>query len=113
MKFSLKYRGLMIRRPRSNYERTRSETLLKVKSHKEREAKVMGYNPGSNFNLKIQFEAGKYAKLMGSLKCILPNGTKLDVGSGFSDSERKSPPAIGSIITLKYQELTDYGKRFF
>jgi DNA ligase-1 len=31
------------------------------------------------------------------------------VGTGFSDAMRANPPAIGSTITFRYQELTDAG----
>src|SRR6185437_1012403 len=35
--------------------------------------------------------------------------TRVDVGTGFSDAERENPPPIGSIITFRYQELSDAG----
>src|SRR5262249_51215436 len=31
------------------------------------------------------------------------------VGTGFSDAERGAPPPVGSIITFRYQELSDSG----
>ncbi|HJZ90046.1 MAG TPA: WGR domain-containing protein, partial [Gemmataceae bacterium] len=31
------------------------------------------------------------------------------VGTGFSDKQREAPPPIGSIITFRYQELSDAG----
>jgi DNA ligase-1 len=31
------------------------------------------------------------------------------VGTGFSDAERENPPAVGSLITFRYQELSDGG----
>ncbi len=34
---------------------------------------------------------------------------KFKVGTGFSDHQREHPPAINSIITYKFQELTDDG----
>jgi DNA ligase-1 len=31
------------------------------------------------------------------------------VGTGFTDAEREQPPAVGTTITFRYQELTDRG----
>ena len=39
----------------------------------------------------------------------LESGTRFAVGTGFSDAEREHPPAIGSVITFRYQELSDGG----
>ncbi len=40
-------------------------------------------------------------------------GTKVSqtfsVGTGFSDAQRENPPAVGSVITYRYQEMTDRG----
>ena len=41
--------------------------------------------------------------------CELPQGAKFNVGTGFTDAEREAPPAIGSVITVRYQELSDDG----
>jgi len=91
--------GLMLRQPGSKYVEGRSSTLLKVKTFFDAEARVMGYVPG----------AGKYKGKTGGLLVELPNGTSFSVGTGLSDAERDAPPPIGSIITFRYQELTDGG----
>jgi DNA ligase-1 len=39
----------------------------------------------------------------------MPDGTTFSVGTGFSDAERESPPAVGSLITFRYQELSEAG----
>jgi DNA ligase-1 len=39
----------------------------------------------------------------------LPDGTQFSVGTGFSDKQREQPPTIGSLITFRYQELSDRG----
>jgi DNA ligase-1 len=39
----------------------------------------------------------------------LEDGTSFSLGTGFSDRERENPPAIGSKVTFRYQELTDGG----
>ena len=60
----------------------------------------MGYNPGK----------GKYTGLVGSLRVALPDGTRFAVGSGLSDAERETPPALGATITFKHHGWTHLGK---
>ena len=91
--------GLMMRQPGSRYEVGRSTTLLKVKSFRDAEAQVRGHQPG----------AGRHKGRLGALLVELPDGTRFSVGTGFSDAERAAPPAIGSVITFRYQELSDGG----
>jgi DNA ligase 1 len=91
--------GLMLRRPGSAYEVGRSSTLLKVKSFRDAEAQVIGYVAG----------AGRHKGRIGALRARMPDGTEFSVGTGLSDAERDSPPAIGSVITYRYQELSDGG----
>ncbi len=91
--------GLMLRKPNSRYEACRSFTLLKVKTFHDAEARVLDHLPG----------AGKHKGRLGALEVELANGTKFSVGTGFSDYERENPPPIGSIVTFRYQELTDAG----
>jgi DNA ligase-1 len=91
--------GLMLRRPGSKYEVGRSTSLLKVKSFHDSEARVVGHEPG----------AGRHKGRLGALLVELTNGTRFAVGTGFSDAEREHPPAIGSVITFRYQELSDGG----
>ncbi|MEM7152200.1 MAG: DNA ligase [Myxococcota bacterium] len=91
--------GLMLRRPRSRYEVGRSETLLKVKTFFDTEAIIVGYQDG----------AGRHEGRVGALHLELPDGTRFKVGTGLSDAEREAPPAVGEVITVKYQELTDAG----
>ena len=38
-----------------------------------------------------------------------PSGLTFSVGTGFSDAQRQNPPAVGSLITYRYQEMTDRG----
>src|SRR5262249_2139633 len=93
---SLGGEGLMMRQPGSLYIAGRSPTLLKVKRFHDAEAKVIGYVPGE----------GKHAGRVGSLRAELPNGVQFSVGTGLKDADRVTPPAIGTTITFKYQELT-------
>jgi DNA ligase 1 len=91
--------GLMFRQPGSPYEAGRSDTLLKVKSFADAEARVVGHEPGK----------GRHKGRLGALLIELSNGVKFAVGTGLSDAERNSPPPVGSSITFRYQELTDGG----
>jgi len=91
--------GLMLRKPGSHYERTRSTTLLKVKKFLDAEAVVLGYEAG----------LGRHKGRVGALTARLGNGKEFKVGTGLKDKERENPPAVGSIINVKYQELTKDG----
>lgn len=91
--------GLMLRQPGSKYEVGRSFSLLKVKTFHDAEAKVLEHLPGT----------GRHKGRMGALSVEMSGGVRFSVGTGFSDAERESPPPVGSIITFRYQELSDRG----
>ncbi len=91
--------GLMLRQPASHYVVGRSSTLLKVKTFHDAEARVVGHQPG----------AGRHKGRLGALLVRLPDGTEFSVGTGLSDAEREIPPPVGSLITFRYQELSDGG----
>ena len=91
--------GLMLREPGSHYEVGRSTTLLKVKTFFDAEARVVAHLPGR----------GRHKGRLGALEVVTPEGVTFSVGTGFSDAEREDPPVLGSIVTYRYQELTDTG----
>lgn len=91
--------GLMLRQPRSAYVFGRSTTLLKVKRFHDAEATVVGHEPGR----------GRHKGRLGALLVEMAGGTRFAVGTGLSDAQRTRPPAIGSTITFRYQELSDGG----
>jgi DNA ligase-1 len=91
--------GLMLRQAESKYVAGRSATLLKVKSFKDDEAVVIGHQPGT----------GRHKGRLGALLVRLASGKEFAIGTGFSDKEREKPPAVGSTVTFKYQELSDGG----
>ncbi|CAF0877475.1 unnamed protein product [Adineta ricciae] len=91
--------GIMLRKPGSLYENKRSSTLLKVKTFYDEEALVVGHKPGK----------GNFTGVLGAVTCQLPNGKRFDVGSGFDMSQRRNPPKKGSVITFKFQELSNAG----
>lgn len=91
--------GLMLRQPGSEYEVGRSMTLLKVKSFRDAEAVVLAHQPG----------AGRHRGRLGALLVQMADGTQFAVGTGFSDAQRAAPPPVGSVISFRYQELSDGG----
>ena len=91
--------GLMLRQPASIYEAGRSMTLLKVKTFHDEDAVVVDYVKGK----------GRHKGRLGALVVRLADGTEFSVGTGFTDKQRNNPPAIGSTITFRYQELSDGG----
>ncbi|KAG6961107.1 hypothetical protein JG688_00009275 [Phytophthora aleatoria] len=91
--------GLMVREPGSKYAQGRSSSLLKIKSFHDGEAEVLAYEDGK----------GKYVGMVGALRCRMASGKMFKVASGLSDQQRGKPPAIGSIIVYKCQELTNDG----
>jgi DNA ligase-1 len=90
--------GVMLRNPDMDYEQKRTSNLLKVKRFIDDEAVVLGTTRGQG-------------RLLGTMGALLVKwkGKQFKVGSGFSDAERHKPPARGSVITFRYQELTKGG----
>lgn len=91
--------GLMLHLADAPYETGRSDVLLKVKPWQDAEAIVMGYEAGR----------GKHRGAMGALRLQMPNGHQFFLGTGFSDLQRRNPPAIGATVTYRYRELTTSG----
>ena len=92
--------GLMLRNPKAAYSAGRSKNLLKVKRTLDAEARVVGHDEGK----------GKHQGRLGALQCtMIPEGKAFKLGTGFTDAQRENPPAIGTIVTYKYQELTKGG----
>ena len=95
--------GIVIKNPDLDYFIGRSSQILKVKSFRDMEGEVIGYNKGK----------GKYKRLVGSLKIKLKNGVVFNLGSGLNDEKRKNPPPLGSMVTFKYYGFTKYKKPKF
>jgi len=91
--------GLMLRQPHSRYAVGRSMTLLKVKRFLDSEARIIAHEAGK----------GRHKGRLGALLVEMGNGTRFAVGTGFSDAEREAPPAVGTIVTFRYQELSEGG----
>jgi len=91
--------GLMLHRDASGYVAGRSDDLLKLKPHEDADARVIAYLPGH----------GKYQGMLGALRLERPDGIQFNLGTGFTDEQRRHPPAIGSWITYTFHGTTGKG----
>jgi len=91
--------GLMLHLGSAPYRGIRSDDLLKLKRFSDAEAVVIGHIPGK----------GKFSGMLGAVLVKMPDGREFKIGSGFSDEQRRHPPAIGSTISYKYQGTTASG----
>ncbi len=94
--------GMMLRDPQSLYTNGRSESLLKVKSFDDAEAKVIDHVKGDPLNDGVI--------MLGAIVCELANGVTFRIGSGLSDDDCLSgKPKIGSQITFRHYGFTERG----
>ena len=91
--------GLMLHLADAPYSTGRSDVLLKLKPYLDTEAIVVAHLPGK----------GKYSGQMGALRLQMPDGRRFNLGTGFSNAERREPPALGSSVTYRYRDLTSNG----
>ncbi|MCP4987870.1 MAG: DNA ligase [Colwellia sp.] len=91
--------GLMLHLASAYYQQGRNVALLKLKKNQDAEATIIGYTEGK----------GKYHGKLGAIRVKTPDGITFKIGSGFTDYQRENPPNIGTIITFKYNGLTQAG----
>lgn len=96
--------GLVLHHGAGPYVARRSDTLRKLKTFDDAEARVVGHVPGR----------GKYAGQLGALQVELPAADgraprRFKLGSGFSDAERVEPPPVGSWVTYRFRGQTAAG----
>jgi DNA ligase-1 len=91
--------GLMLHRGDTLYRAERSDDLVKLKRHEDAEAQVVAHEPGR----------GRYAGLTGALRVRTPDGREFRLGSGLSDTLRRSPPPLGAWVTYRYRGFNDSG----
>ncbi|MDH5184150.1 MAG: DNA ligase [Gammaproteobacteria bacterium] len=91
--------GLMLHHGSAHYNPGRSDELLKLKLYEDAEAKVIKHFPGK----------GRFQGMLGSILVEDKTGLQFRIGSGFTDKERSTPPAIGSIISFKFYGKTSNG----
>jgi DNA ligase-1 len=95
--------GLMLHRADAPLASGRSDLLLKLKPLADAEAVVIGHEPGK----------GRLDGQMGALHLQTPDGVRFKLGTGFTDAQRRTPPAIGSTVTYRYRDVTASGKPRF
>ena len=96
--------GLMLHRGASLYKGQRSDDLLKFKPYEDNDARVVAHIAGQ----------GKYIGKLGALLVEIPAADgqpaqRFKLGTGFSDAQRKNPPAIGMRVTYRFRGLNDSG----
>ena len=91
--------GLMLHRGASLYQAGRSDDLIKVKTHEDTEARVVGHLPGK----------GKHAGRLGALLVEMPTGQRFKLGAGLTDADRTNPPPVGSFVTYRFRGTHDSG----
>lgn len=102
------YEGIIIKNLDSFYEYKRSYAWMKMKSEKTEDLIIQSVKEGT----------GKYKNNLGALICILPKIGFVNVGSGFTDEERKKywkkkNELLGEYVEVKYQEKTKDGSLRF
>lgn len=91
--------GLMLHKGGSLYRSGRSDDLIKLKTHDDAEALVVGHLPGK----------GKHAGRLGALLVEMPTGQRFKLGTGLTDADRDQPPPLGSWVTYRYRGTHDGG----
>ena len=91
--------GLVLHRADAPYETGRGDILLKMKPFDDAEAVVVGYQTGK----------GKHLGKLGALRVRTPEGREFSLGTGFTDEQRKKPPAMGETVTYRYRDVTNSG----
>ena len=91
--------GLMLHRADAPFVTGRSDALLKLKPWQDAEGVVVAHLPGE----------GRLTGMMGALEVRLADGRLLRIGTGFTDAQRRAPPAVGRQITFRYRGLTRTG----
>lgn len=89
--------GLMLHRAASLYQAGRSDDLLKLKPYQDAEARVIAHLPGK----------GRHRGVLGALLVETAEGLRFRIGTGFSDAERRNPPAPGSWVTYRHIGLNE------
>lgn len=103
------YEGIIVRSPHNFYKRKRSTEVMKFKPKKRDSYKIVGF--------KMEYDIyGVPKNSLGALICDSGDGkTTFDVGTGFTDLERKTlwenrEALIGQYAHISYQQLTARNK---
>ncbi len=91
--------GLVLHRADAPWAAGRSTAVLKLKPLQDAEAQVLAFEAGH----------GRLAGVMGALRVRNASGIEFRIGSGFTDAERRDPPAVGSWIAYTHRGHTPAG----
>lgn len=91
--------GLVLHRADAPWSPGRSSALWKLKPLHDAEAQVLAHEPGQ----------GRLAGLMGALRVRTAGGIEFRIGTGFTDAQRREPPAVGSWVSYTHRGLTASG----
>ncbi len=91
--------GLVLHRADAAWVAGRSTAVLKLKPLHDAEAQVLDIEPGR----------GRLAGLMGALRLRNAAGIEFRIGTGFTDEQRRNPPAVGSWIAYTHRGHTPSG----
>lgn len=98
------FEGCILRNTEAKVALKRTKNLIKVKRFCDEEAEIIGFVQGQ----------GKYESTLGALKCRSKSGVEFEIGSGFTDDQRRDIWATIAathhpVVVYKYQELTKDG----
>ena len=90
------------------YRFKRSSAILKIKKWETEDTKLVGFEEGK----------GKYEGLLGAIVVQLDDGTKVNVGTGFTDGQREAiwdnrQKLLGKTAEIQYQNKTSKGSLRF
>lgn len=91
--------GLVLHRADALWQSGRSDALRKLKPVPDDDARVLAHLPGK----------GRHAGRLGALLLEMPSGQRFALGTGFTDAQRKDPPAVGAWVTYRYRDRTPAG----
>ena len=91
--------GLMLHRADAPQASGRGPWLYKHKPLHDAEAVVLAHQPGQ----------GRLAGQLGALQVRTDAGVELAIGTGFSDADRRQPPAVGERISFTHRGVTASG----
>ncbi len=91
--------GLVLHRGAALLARPGKDDWLKFKPFEDAEARVVAHVAGQ----------GKHAGRLGALLVETGDGLRFKLGTGFSDAQRRDPPALGSWVTYRFQETNPSG----
>ena len=91
--------GLVLHHAEAPQATGRGPWLWKHKPQHDAEALVLAHLPGQ----------GRFAGQLGALQVRTEGGVELAIGTGFSDADRRQPPAVGQTITFTHRGYTAGG----